>query len=125
MTGDEDRHGGWQLGADDRYDIRDDERGRACETLLSMCCSAASPAALVKAICCDPLVGKVGEESIVAVDMIVKPVDENELGFRGAVRLGDCCQRGALEQRGSLRAMSWYRGTVLRFYGFLRLRLAS
>ena len=65
-----------------------------------MGCSAAAPAALVKAVCRDTLAGKVGEESIVAVYMVVKPVDEDELGFRGAVRLWDCCQRGAGEERG-------------------------
>lgn len=86
MTSDKDGYGGWQLGADNRYDIRDDEGGRAREALLGMGCSAAAPAALVKAVCCDTLAGKVGEESIVAVYMVVKPVDEDELGFRGAVR---------------------------------------
>jgi hypothetical protein len=88
MPRNKDGHGGRQLGADDGHDVGDDEGSRTCVALLRVCCSAAAPAALVKAVCCDSLVGEVGKESIVTVDMVIKSMDEDDLGLWRSVGLG-------------------------------------
>jgi hypothetical protein len=88
MPRNENGHGGRQLGADDGHDVGDDEGSRTCEALVGMGCSAAAPAALVKAVSCDSLVGEVGKESIVTVDMVIKSMDEDDLGLWCSVGLG-------------------------------------
>lgn len=50
--------------------------------------NAAAPASLVKAVGSDAALGEIGEEPVVAVYVVVKTVDKDELCFRGAVGLG-------------------------------------
>lgn len=88
VAGNEDGNGGGQLGADDRYDVGDDEGRWPRVALVGKRRSAAAPAPLVKPVCCDAVVGEVGEESIVAVYVVIEAMDEDELCLRGAVGLG-------------------------------------
>lgn len=87
MASDEDGYGRGELGADEGHNVRDDLGRRAREAMKSGLHGAATPAPLVKAVCCDAEIGEIWEESVVAIDVIIETMDKDELGLGLAVGL--------------------------------------
>lgn len=81
---DEDRHLRGELVLDEGRDVRDDLRGRARQATLRLLGRRLAPAALVEAEHLDAGLGQVREEVIVAIDVLAKAVDKDELGLDGA-----------------------------------------
>lgn len=90
---DEDGHVRRQLVLDKGGDVGHDPRRRPREALLGGLRHAAAPAALVPCKDLDAVLGELGEEVIVAVDVLAEAVDEDDLGYHGVRRLDDGISR--------------------------------
>lgn len=88
MAQDEDgrvARGGGQVRLDEGGDVGEHARRRAREAAVGGDGDAAAPAALVEAVDGDAARGEEAEEGVVPVDVVTVAVDEDELGFGGAV----------------------------------------
>lgn len=102
---DEDGHVRRQLVLDKGGDVGNDLRRRTREALLGGLRHAAAPAALVPGEDLDAVLGELGEEVVIAVDVLAEAVDEDDLGYHGARRLGDGISRLARGQKSHAKSI--------------------
>jgi hypothetical protein len=74
----------WQMRIYEARNVGDDEWGWTSQALFRGRMDGAAPAALIEAVYFDAASGKVGEEFVISIYVIIEAVDEDQFCFGGS-----------------------------------------